>query len=74
MKVTKAVVKDFESIQRQHGTKAAIESVLWRTAAALYDDLGVVSITTRYTHRPAHKDPWLIPKTKKKKSRDRIAD
>lgn len=46
MRLTKAVVRQFESEQKQFGTKTALHNVLWQVAAGLLRDLGIKRIRT----------------------------
>ena len=48
MKITKALVKQFEEDQKLRGTKLALTNVIWQLAAKLLYDLGVRSISTTY--------------------------
>ena len=52
MKITKAVIREFERQQKQHGTAVAMQNVLWGVAANLLRDIGVNRIRTSYAkHR-----------------------
>lgn len=51
MKLTRALVKEFEATQREHGTATALFNLLWQKAAADLNDLEVVRIRT--STRPA---------------------
>lgn len=49
MKISSAIVKQFESDQKQGGTKVAIQNVVWQLAASLLRDIGVKGISTSYS-------------------------
>lgn len=51
MKLTKAVVRQFESDQKEHGTKVALTNVIWLIAADLFRSVGVTRIRTEYAKR-----------------------
>lgn len=46
MKLTKAVVKQFEQEQKQHGTQVALYNVIWQIAYDLLKGIGVTHIKT----------------------------
>lgn len=48
MKITKTAVRQFEQDQEQHGTKTAIENVLWAVAHQQLQDVGVRRTQTTY--------------------------
>jgi len=48
MKLTKALVRDFESAQKQYGTRVAIGNLQWQIASDLLHDVGVKNIKTTY--------------------------
>jgi hypothetical protein len=48
MKVTKALVRQFENEQKQFGTQTAIENIVWLIAAQLFSNIGVNRIRTSY--------------------------
>jgi hypothetical protein len=47
MKITKALVKEFEAEQAEYGTKVALHNVIWNLAAQLLRDLGIERISTK---------------------------
>lgn len=47
MKITKALVRDFEKTQRDHGTEAAIYNIYWSIAASIFHAAGIGDIKTR---------------------------
>lgn len=47
MKVTKALVKQFEADQREFGTHVAIHNLVWMIAVGILADLGIKTVKTR---------------------------
>lgn len=48
MKVTKTIVKEFETQQKDFGTQKALQNIIWILCASLLKDLGVKNIKTTY--------------------------
>lgn len=48
MKITNAIVKQFESDQKSYGTKIALQNIIWQLASSLLKNIGVTSIKTSY--------------------------
>lgn len=48
MKVTSDLVKLFKKDQEKHGTKTAMQNLLWLNADAQMKDLGVKKVKTDY--------------------------
>lgn len=48
MKITASIVKQFESEQKQFGTKIALENIIWQIASGLLKQIGVKRIKTTY--------------------------
>lgn len=44
MKLTKTIVKQFETEQKQFGTHTALHNLLWTQAVGLFHDLGATSV------------------------------
>jgi hypothetical protein len=47
MKITKALVKEFEHQQKEFGTKVAIYNIVWTIATNLLKDIGIKHIKAR---------------------------
>lgn len=58
MKITRAVVTQFEQDQKDHGTKVALSNLLWLVASDLMTDLGVTRVRTTYQDKP---EGWFGP-------------
>lgn len=48
MKITDRVVRQFETEQKQHGTKVALSNVIWLIADDLLRGIGVKNVKTTY--------------------------
>lgn len=55
MRITRDKVKLFEDTQEQHGTKVAIENVLWLLASEILTDIGVKHLKTSYKENKINK-------------------
>lgn len=48
MRVTKAIVREFERDQEDHGTAVALSNLLWRSATDQLTELGATRVRTSY--------------------------
>ena len=48
MKLTKQIIKRFETEQKSWGTKVALSNILWIVASEILRDIEVKKITTSY--------------------------
>lgn len=48
MRLTNAMVKWFESEQRDYGTKTAMSNLLWMVAESIFAGIGITRIRTSY--------------------------
>lgn len=48
MKITASVIKQFETEQKQFGTKIALHNIIWQVSSGLMKQIGVKSIKTAY--------------------------
>ena len=46
MKITKTVIKQFESEQKDFSTEVAIHNLVWKLAEELLRDIGITKIST----------------------------
>lgn len=54
MKLTKAVVKQFEQEQAQFGTRIALSNILWLVASSIMTGIGVTRLRVSYARRKTH--------------------
>lgn len=47
-KLTPSQIRDFESDQKQHGTRVALGNLFWRLGAEFMKTAGVTKIKTQY--------------------------
>jgi hypothetical protein len=62
MKVTKGVVKLFESDQKAYGTQVALANMLWLNAVEQLEDIGVKHTRTTYGRKPRKLELVKLPK------------
>ncbi len=51
VKITKAMVRQFESDQRGHGTEIAMSNLIWLLASHILNDLGIRKVLTVYKRK-----------------------
>jgi hypothetical protein len=59
MKLTNAVIREFERDQRDYGTRTALHNLLWQVAAGVLRDLGAKRISTTYRTKRGVAGRWL---------------